>query len=225
MNTRRKLIGFGLVAADIVLALILVANILIAHAAKGRTYSDLAQIPHRHLGLVLGCPKLVSNGQLNFFFVERVKVAADLYRQGKVDYLLASGDNSNPNDDEPRDLKSALITEGVPAERIYVDYAGFSTLDSIVRAKEVFGQTEITVISQEFQDQRAIFIAKHLTLDAIGFNAPDLFSGRTLVRESLARVRAVLDVYLFRLRPRYEGEGWQPGMPLKVSLAVEKNLF
>ncbi|PYK92351.1 MAG: protein SanA [Verrucomicrobia bacterium] len=198
----RKLINFGLVAVDIVVAGAFAANIVITHAAKGKTYSDVTLIPHQRVGLVLGSPKRVADGRLNLFFLGRVKAAAELYRQGKVDYLLASGDNG-PGDDEPADLKSGLISQGVPAEKVYLDYAGFRTLDSVVRAKEVFGQTQITIISQEFQNQRAIFIANHSRLDAIGFNAPDVFSGRTVIRESLARVKAVLDVYLFHTQPRF----------------------
>lgn len=206
VNIRRRKVLFGLVAMDILIAGAFAANIVIARAAKGKTYSDVALIPHRRVGLVLGCPKRVSDGQLNLFFLARVKAAAELYERGKVDYLLASGDNSIPDDNEPADLKNALISQGVPAEKIYMDYAGFRTLDSVVRAKKVFGQTEITIISQEFQDQRAIFIANHSKVDAIGFNAPEVFSGTTLVRESLARMKAVLDVYLFRTRPRFMGQ-------------------
>jgi len=203
MNIRRhKLIVFSFVVVDIVVGVALAAHILISFAAKGKTYSDAKLIPHRRVGLVLGCPKRVSDGRLNLFFLARVKAAAELYRLGKVDYLLVSGDNSTPENDEPADLKSELLGQGVPAEKIYVDGAGFRTLDSVVRAKEVFGQTQITIISQEFQDQRAIFIADHSRLDAIGFNAPEVFSARTVVRESLARVKAMLDVYLFRTQPR-----------------------
>jgi SanA protein len=201
---RWKLIG--LVIVDIVSAGALVAHLVVAGAARGKTYSDVGLIPHRRVGLVLGCPQRVSDGQLNLFFLARVKAAAELYRQGKVDYLLASGDHSTPGDDEPADLKSALISEGVPAEKIYVDYAGFRTLDSVVRARDVFGQTAITIVSQEFQNQRAVFIANHSRLDAIGFNAPEVFSGRTALRESLARVKAVLDVCcLAPMRPRFVG--------------------
>ncbi len=203
---RYKLIEFSLMAVFIVAAGTFAANTVVTVAAKGKTYSDVRMIPHRRVGLVLGCPKRVWDGRLNLFFLARAQAAAELYQQGKVDYLLVSGDNGTPSDDEPADLKAALSSRGVPGEKIYLDYAGFRTLDSVIRAKEVFGQTEITIISQEFQDQRAIFIANHSGLDAIGFNAPEVLSGRILVRESLARVKAVLDVYLFRMRPRFVGQ-------------------
>jgi SanA protein len=200
--SRRNVFIFGLVVADIVVAGAFAANLAIASAAKNKTYSDIGRIPHRRVGLVLGCPERLSDGRFNLFFQARVRAAAELYRQGKVDYLLASGDKSNPDDDEPADLKRELVSQGVPGEKIYLDYAGFSTLDSVFRAKDLFDRNQITVISQEFQNQRAIFFANHTGLDAIGFNADDVFTVRNVLRESLARVKAGLDVYVFRKRWR-----------------------
>ena len=190
---KQKLIKLGLIATAIVLAGAFAANVMIVRAAADKTYSAVRMIPHRRVGLVLGCQKRLSDGSLNRFFQTRIAAAVNLYRHGKVDYLLASGDAT--------DLKNALIDQGVPAERIYLDYAGFRTLDSVIRAKEVFGLTEVTIISQEFQTQRAIFIANHWKLDAIGFNAPEVFSLTIPFRERFARVRAVLDIYLFRTQP------------------------
>jgi SanA protein len=205
-NTRgRKLLLVLLLAADVVVAGVFAANILIIHAAKGKTYSDVRQIPRRRVGLVLGCPQRVSDGQLNLFFLARVTAAAELFRQGKVDYLLASGDGAANGDDDADDLKSALINQGVPADKIYVDDAGFRTLDSIVRAKAVYGLAKVTVVSQQFQGERAIFIAGHWKLDAIGFNAPEVNSFQTDLREQLARVKAILDIYLLRTQPRLLG--------------------
>jgi SanA protein len=202
----RRLLVIVLVAADVVVFGAFAANLVIARAAKGKTYSDVGLIPHRSVGLVLGCSKRVADGRLNLFFLARAKAAAELYQRGKVDYLLASGSSTAAGEDEAGDLKRELIGEGVPADRIYVDRAGFRTLDSVVRAREVFGQTRITVVSQKFQVQRALFIANHSGMSAIGFNAPEVFSGKTVVRESLARVKAILDVYLFRMQPRMAGQ-------------------
>jgi SanA protein len=193
-----KVIKLGLVAVALFIAGAFAANMMIVRAATDKTYSDVRTIPHRRVGLVLGCQMRLSDGRLNHFFQARITAAVNLYRYGKIDYLLASGDTT--------DLRDALIGQGVPAERIYLDYAGFRTLDSVVRAKEVFGQTEVTIISQEFQAQRAIFIANNWRLDAIGFNAPEVVSLETSLREHFARVRAVIDIYLFRMQPRFLGE-------------------
>jgi SanA protein len=184
------------------------ATTTIDWASRGRTYSDVRLIPHRRVGLVLGCVKFLPGGWTNPYFSNRIEAAAELFRAGKVDYLLVSGDNHVQSYDEAKDMKASLIEAGVPDDRIYCDYAGFRTLDSVVRAREVFGQTEITVISQEFHNRRAIFIARHRGVDAIGFNAADVDvrdSFRTRCREQLARVNTLLDVFLFSRQPKFLG--------------------
>jgi SanA protein len=103
-------------------------------------YDNLNNIPSRKVGLVLGTSKTLKNGRQNLYYKYRVDAAARLYKAGKVKYLLISGDNSRKEYDEPSTFKSDLIKRGVPAQRIYLDYAGFRTLDSMVRCKEVFGE-------------------------------------------------------------------------------------
>jgi SanA protein len=180
---------------------LVVARILVARTAKNKTYSDVQLVPQRRVGLVLGCPKRTSSGSPNPFFENRIAAAAELYHRGKVDYLLVSGTQHLRGNDESTDMQSALLKKGVPAGRIHLDHAGVRTLDSVVRAKEVFGQDRITIISQKFHNQRAIFLASHLGIAAIGFNAPEVAlqnSLKTRLREQFAKVKAVLDVYLFR---------------------------
>jgi len=195
-------------AAIAAAALLLASSLVIRASARGRTYNDVADIPHRKAGLLLGCPEHFSDRRPNPFFGYRIQAAAALFRAGKVDYLIVSGDNRRKEYDEPTDMKNALLLAGVPESRICCDYAGFRTLDSVVRAKEVFGQTEITIISQQFHNQRAIFIASHRGLDAIAFNAKDVggFAGfRVNLREHMAQVRAVLDILIFGTRPKFLG--------------------
>jgi SanA protein len=184
------------------------SGIIIKRAARGRTYSDLESIPHRHVGLILGCVKTLPGGWTNPFFRNRIEAAAQLYRAGKIDYLLVSGDNHTKSYDEAKDMKNSLADLGVPREKIFCDYAGFRTLDSVVRARQVFGQSQVTVISQQFHNQRAIFIAAHHGVDAIGFDAPDVDaydSFKTRCSEQVARVGAVLDIYLLRRGPKFRG--------------------
>jgi len=199
---------FFVIGICALLVVVLSAAALIKSAARGRTYDDVQSIPHRKVGLVLGCSKILRNGRFNMFFRFRTEAALVLYRAGKVDYLLVSGDNSVKEYNESYDMEQALIEGGVPEKKVYCDYAGFRTLDSVVRAREIFGQSSITVISQKFQNQRAIFIAQHRGIDAIGFNAYDVgayFGLKTKVREQLARVIALLDVFLLRAKPKYLG--------------------
>jgi SanA protein len=205
---KRRAIMLLLTGASLPVLSILGATSLIDWSASGRTYSDVRLIPHRRVGLVLGCVKFLPGGWPNPFFSYRIEAAAELYRAGKVDYLLVSGDNHVRSYDEAKDMKASLMEAGVPSEKIYCDYAGFRTLDSVVRAREVFGQAEITIVSQEFHNRRAIFIAHHRGLDAIGFNAADVDaydSFKTRCREQLARVNTLLDVFLFRRQPKFLG--------------------
>jgi SanA protein len=184
------------------------ASLLVARAARGRTYYDPAAIPARRVGLVLGCSRFLSGGRRNAFFDNRIQAAAQLIRARKVAYLVVSGDNHSTGYDEPKDMKDSLVQAGVPAERIYCDYAGFRTLDSVVRVREIFGQTAITVISQEFHNQRAIFIAGHRGVDAIGFNAREVDaynSFLTKCRELIARANTLLDLFVVRREPRFLG--------------------
>jgi SanA protein len=189
-------------------------------AAKGRTYSTVEEIPHRRVGLVLGCSRTLPDGRRNLYFITRMNAAAGLFKAGKVDYLIVSGDNHVRGYDEPTDMKQALADAGVPTNGVYCDYAGFRTLDSVVRAKEVFGQAHVTVISQQFHNERAIYIAGRRGVDAIGYNAEDVRSIhrlRTMFREQLARVKTVLDVSLLRTRPKFLGPRVEVGLWPQVS--------
>jgi SanA protein len=183
--------------------------LLIDSETEDMTYSDVPSIPHRKVGIVLGCPRKVSGGRINPFFSTRITAAVALFRAGKVDYLLASGDNYSRGCVETVSMRDALIREGIPEERIYCDYKGLRTLDSVVRAKEVFGENKFVVISQQFQNRRAVFIAKSRGIDAIGFNADEVgaYEGfLTKVRELFARTLTMLDIYVLESEPRFLGE-------------------
>lgn len=152
---------------------------------------------------------MLADGRANLFFVKRIEAAATAFHAGKVTHLLVSGDNRTHTYNEPEAMKAALIERGVPPWAITCDYAGLTTLDSVVRAREVFGQDRLTVISQPFHNRRAIFLARHRGIDMIGFNAADVTgrnSARTRAREVLSRVRAVCDSLVWQRQPRHLGE-------------------
>ena len=209
-TTQRQRSGIAVLVLSCALLLaILWSGAAIRLAAKDRTYSDVQTIPHRKVGLLLGCAQYVHGNISNLFYQNRIMAAVALFEAKKIDYILVSGDNHTRGYDETSAMQNSLLEAGVPIDKIYLDYAGFRTLDSMVRAKEIFGQSEVTVISQEFHNQRAIFIAKHVDLDAIGFNAAevDRFMGfHTWCREQLARVRTVLDVFVFGTQPKFLGQ-------------------
>ncbi|MEB6608295.1 ElyC/SanA/YdcF family protein [Aeromonas sanarellii] len=184
--------------------------------ARHYTYDDVDAVPYNRVALVLGTSKYLIGGSPNHYFKYRIKAAAELYNNGKVDYILVSGDNATVQYNEPRQMRRALIQAGIPASAIYSDYAGFRTLDSIVRAKEVFGQARFTVVSQAFHNERAIFIARHFGIEAIGFNAldPSAYQGiRTRVREVFARLMGLLDLYVLDKGPKFLGEPIVIGAP------------
>ncbi|MBK1792011.1 SanA/YdcF family protein [Persicirhabdus sediminis] len=192
-----------LIASSILLG----CNELATNAGAGKLYSDSASIPHRQVGVVLGCSAKIGQRN-NQYFIRRIDAASQLYHAGKVDCLIVSGDNSRHDYDEPADMKQALIEKGVPAEKIVCDYAGLRTLDSIVRAKKVFGQDSFTVISQQFQNERSAYIAQAHNIDLIGFNAAGVHgrvARHTDRREFLARTKMWLDVQFFNTSPKYLG--------------------
>ena len=176
---------------------------------------DTAAIPHRRVGLVLGCSPRLGDGSPNLYFSNRIAAAVELFKAGRVDYLLVSGDNHAAHYDEPTAMRDALVAGGVPAGRIALDYAGFRTLDSVVRAKKVFGLSAFCVITQRDHAMRALYIAQQNGIDAVGFAAVDvrtLRGGlRTKARESLARVVTLLDVHVLGRKPRFLGPAIEIG--------------
>lgn len=206
MNKKRLIFGLGFLIFAILL-LLFFSNYTIARTAKNKTYASVTEIKKNKVGLLLGTAKYYKTGGINLYFQYRIDAAVELFKSGKIDYILVSGDNSSVYYNEPITFKKELIKRGVPAEVIFLDYAGFRTLDSVVRAKEVFGQEEITIISQQFQNERAIYIAESKGIKAIGFNARDMEGSNGLkvkFREYFARTKAFLDI-VFHVQPKFLG--------------------
>lgn len=195
-------------------AFVVVLNYRHVDAKTGaKLYDDLAEIPPQKVGLVLGTSRKLANGQANLFYRYRLEAAYELYSAGKVEYLLLSGDNGTKYYNEPADMQADLIAMGVPEDHIYLDYAGFRTLDSVVRAKAVFGQDAVICISQPFHLARAVYIGQQKDIKMSGYTAQRVNPayGRTvLFREYLARVKMQLDL-LFGIEPRFYGEPIQIG--------------
>ncbi len=190
------------------MVLVFTANHLIEKNAENKTFSNSSKIKKNKVGLVLGTSRILKNGSINLYFKYRIEATVELYKNGKIDFVLVSGDNGNKNYDEPTDFKNELIKKGIPSSRIFLDYAGFRTLDSVIRAKEIFGQASITVISQKFHNERAIYLAEKNGISAIGFNARDVsgkYGLKTQIREYFARTKAFLDVIL-GVEPRFLGK-------------------
>ncbi len=203
----RKLIKIVLGCLVTLAFFVLFTNLWIIGSTRSQIHVD-SQIPPNKVALVLGTSKRTGNGRPNRFFIERMTAAARLYKQNKVQHILVSGDNSSQYYNEPQDMLQALGDLSIPEEDISLDFAGFRTLDSVVRSKEIFGQDSITIVTQKFHCYRSLFIANHFGIVAIAQSAGDGQSiGLSLAfREVLARTVAVLDLYVLRRKPKFLGE-------------------
>lgn len=185
-----------------------ICNSIIEKNTKSLNFSSLEAIPANKVGLVLGTNPLLKNGNVNRYFLYRVDAVEALFKAEKIEFILISGDNGRQGYNEPEAFKKALLERGIPAERIFLDYAGFRTLDSVIRAREIFGLEEFTIISQQFHNERAIYIAQQNGINAIGFNAQDVtdYNGfKTKIREYLARTKLFIDI-LLGTKPKFLGE-------------------
>lgn len=205
---KRIILSLGALALCAV-AFTLYANISVEQKAKSRLYSDVEAIPHNRVALLLGTNPLNRWGGANSYFTNRINTAAKLYHAGKADYIIVSGDNHVKHYDEPSAMRDSLMAHGVPEERIVMDYAGFRTLDSVVRAKEVFGCDTLTIISQADHCARALYLADANGIEAVAIEAP-LRAGRWVrtrlaVREWLARDKMMLNL-LTGKQPHFLGE-------------------
>ncbi|WCO00856.1 SanA/YdcF family protein [Psychroserpens ponticola] len=183
-------------------------NFMVSFQARNLIYNTTESIPKNKVGLILGAGKYTANGHINSYYKHRLDAAVKLYKAGKIEFILISGDNGRKTYDEPTTFKTDLIAKGIPENKIFLDYAGFRTLDSIVRAKEIFGQDAITIISQQFHNERAIYIAKNFDINAVGFNAKDSYNhhrSKTRFREYFARAKASIDI-LFNVEPKFLGK-------------------
>jgi SanA protein len=182
----------------------------IVEESQSFIYSDVQKIPEKRAALVLGCSKYLGNGHLNYFYKYRIEATVKLFKAGKVKAIVVSGDNGNKNYDEPTQMHDDLVKAGIPSQYIQLDYAGFRTLDSLVRAEVIFDLEDYIVVSQRFHLERAIYIAHAKEQKVLGFVAKD-FSNTIWVkrmgrRELLARVKAVLDVNIFGVEPKFYGK-------------------
>ena len=178
------------------IAVVAGCELAVYNASKGRVYSDVEEIPHREVGLLLGTNPKGRRGGVNMFYNHRIDAAVALYEAGKVDRILISGAKKGSDYDEPQAMREALFARGVPDSILVLDGQGFHTIESVVRAKEVYEVDSVTVISQEFHNRRSLYMAQHNGLDAIAYNAANttILRWRVIMflRERASRVKAVL---------------------------------
>lgn len=184
-------------------------NIWILVTTSDQIFQEDNLPPAQKVGLVLGTSRFTATGVKNQLFEERMNAAAQLFERGIIVHILVSGDNRSIYYNEPRDMLNALRERGIPQSAITLDYAGLRTLDSIVRCEQIFGQTSFIIITQEFHLYRALFIANYYGLKSYGFilkSSKASVPTKVRIRELIARVLAVLDLYLWNKKPKIMDE-------------------
>ncbi|MFH0256634.1 vancomycin high temperature exclusion protein [Vibrio rumoiensis] len=201
----------SLTALAIILVLFISGIVLIDRLISWQTqssiYHDIADVPKYDIGLVLGTSKYIGH-TLNTYYSHRIEAAIELHRQGKVNTFLLSGDNAHRSYNEPWTMKRDLLKAGIKEENIHLDYAGFRTLDSIVRAKEIFLADHFLIITQDFHCERALYIARynHINAQCLAVPGPVETSGLSIrIREVFARTKAFLDLYILNSQPKFLG--------------------
>ncbi len=208
MRRIQKPILYIILAFFVGIVLTLSGNMLVQKKTSRYISDAIEDLPQQNVALVLGTNSTLSGGGDNPYFYNRIDAAAALFKSGKASDILVSGDNRKEHYNEPEVMKAELIERGIPENHIYTDFAGFRTLDSVVRAKEVFGLSSFIVVSQKFHNERAVYIARFKGIDAYGYDAKDVpisagFMTRT--REYLARDKMFLDL-LLHIQPHFLGE-------------------
>ena len=198
----KKCVWAVAIVAIVCLALMLICNLIVENNAKGKAFSEIDSIKYNKVGLLLGTtPQARITKVKNYFFIYRIDAAEQLYRAGKIEKILISGDeHSLDGINEPECMRDSLVARGIPAEDIYLDGKGYRTINSVMNANKVFGLKSFTIISQEFHNERALYQAEHLGLDVENlqaFNAKMPTSRRaylTSIREYFARVKMFIDL-------------------------------
>ena len=202
----KKFLVFITIMIVICLLIVIACQIVVKHSAKGRLYDDVDEIPHREVGLLLGTNPLGRSGRPNQFFFRRIDATVAMYEAGKVDRIIISGARRGDEYDEPEAMREALVNRGVPDSILILDGEGFRTIASIKWAKEVFGADTLTIISQQFHNERALFLAQHFGMDTVAYNAANTSSRKWRIimmgRECLSRVKAVAEVVGDKVRNR-----------------------
>ena len=163
----KRVISIVTVLVIIVTILPPTCYIIVKKRTDSRIFNNTEEIPYNRVGLLLGTNPTLKNGKQNYYFKYRIEACVRLYKEKKISKIIVSGDNHIKEYDEPEYMKQALMAHGIPEKDIVLDYAGFRTLDSVIRAKEVFGQEKITIISQNFHNERAVYLALANGIDAV----------------------------------------------------------
>lgn len=210
-SSRRRLRRWFWIGIAGLLVFVILCNRWIINSTGAYLYTDASLLPSNEVGLVLGTSPYTEDGEGSLHFKGRLHAAAQLYQMGKVKHLIVSGANPDSTYNEPRKMWQALVKAGVPQKDITMDFAGVRTLDSVVRAQAVWGQSRFTVITQRYHAYRAVFLARKLGMNVAAYVAPmgevdGVYGARNPPREIFARAKAVLDLLILNTQPKFLGQ-------------------
>lgn len=207
----RKIIRSLLALGVLFILFTLTINLYVINFSKKYIFSDIKDVPEKYAVIVPGA-SVVNNRSVSHVLRDRIEAGVDLLQKGTVIKFMISGDHGKWNYDEVNTArKYVLQMHTVEEDKIFMDHAGFSTYETMYRARDVFCVTDCCIVTQKFHIYRAVYIARKLGLDAVGYISPAIedFRKRTLVawniREYFARVKAFFDV-LFDVKPTYLGD-------------------
>lgn len=177
-------------------ALAAICHAVVWLAARRRTFNEASAVPPCDFAMVLGAPPVRSDGRPNRYYVRRVRAAAMFHATGSTKRLIVSGNAHHPLGDEVAAMRQALVEAGVSEPDLFNDGGSVRTLQSVLAARDLFGACSVVFVSQRFHNERAVFLARTVGLNAYGFNAEDVHGGKAPIvalREAVARIRAVAD--------------------------------
>lgn len=201
-KSQQNILKYSISLFLLLVVFLAVCYFTVSFNAKGRTYDKVSEIPHNKYGLLLATSPIAPSGRRNFYFDDRIEATLELYNSGKIDYVIASGgDYRQPGKygfDEPQALHDSLVKYGIPSERIIKDYEGQRTIYSIRNVRNKFGADSVTIISQPFHNERALFLADRCGVEAVAFNARERVKGflrlKNHLREIFARPKMFWDI-------------------------------
>jgi SanA protein len=202
----KTLLKISIIAVITILTLWYSIYTYIQKTSQKYIYTSIYQIPSKYTCIVLGA-HVGNDGTPSTVLADRLDAALELYRKGKVQRFLLTGDHGRKNYDEVNNMKHYLTEKGVPQRDIFLDHAGFDTYNSMVRAKEIFMVKDAIIVTQEFHLSRAIYIARKKGLDIAGYSAvmKDTHPLKYLkFRESIASLKAFGEVLVNR-KPKFGG--------------------
>lgn len=203
----KKMIIFGITVCISMMLIIGLINYRVISLAKNYTH-EIDNIPKADVALVLGA-LVHKNGRVSDILADRLDVGIELYKEGKVKKVLLSGDHGRKNYDEVNAMKKYVLEAGIDEKDVFMDHAGFSTYESIYRARDVFEVKSMIVVTQEYHLPRAVYIGRQLGIEAYGVPSDKHFYPKLMmykIRESIARCKDFVYVNILKKKPTFLGE-------------------